>query len=72
MTLRLAGTTAEVRAVVAWAVERGWRCDRTASGHIRLRRPGSPIIVAGSGKGDWRAARNLRSAIARAERAIGS
>lgn len=56
-----------LRPTVADAVGRGWVLDRT-SRHLRLTLPGRRQVIFGSTPSEYRALRNLRGDLKRAER----
>lgn len=60
----------ETRALIAWAVGRGWTLDPrpTGSGHRRLTRPGHRMVIIPSTPSDHRSLKNSKAQILRAER----
>lgn len=50
-----------------YAKAHGWQISRTNGGHLRLTKPGRPIIHTSSTPSDWRAVRNAVSMLARAD-----
>lgn len=50
------------------ARERGWRCERTRAGHVRMRHPCGALVFSGTTPSDARALRNLAADLARVER----
>ncbi|SFC76868.1 hypothetical protein SAMN05216577_11098 [Pseudomonas citronellolis] len=51
-----------------YAARFGWKISRTNGGHLRLTKPGRPIIHTSSTPSDWRAVRNALAMLARADR----
>ncbi|MFV9655878.1 type II toxin-antitoxin system HicA family toxin [Pseudomonas sp. NY15366] len=50
-----------------YAQAHGWQITRTNGGHLRLTKPGRPIVHTSSTPSDWRAVRNAVSMLARAD-----
>ncbi len=50
-----------------YAQAHGWQITRTNGGHLRLTKPGRPIIHTSSTPSDWRAVRNAVYMLARAD-----
>lgn len=50
-----------------YAKAHGWQITKTNGGHLRLTKPGRPIIHTSSTPIDWRAVRNAVSMLARAD-----
>ena len=61
-----------LRRLIEAARERGWAVSRTASGHLRMRHPGSTLVLAGGTPSDTGAVRNATADLKRAERRISS
>lgn len=68
MTLPLTAVHKTLRATVADAVARGWVLHRTKR-HLRLRKPGCGSVTFPATPSDYRAVKNLRGDLRRAERA---
>jgi hypothetical protein len=54
--------------LLAEAQQRGWTPHWTASGHVKLKRPGHRTLVMGSTPSDGRGLRNMKALIRREER----
>ncbi|AEB58183.1 hypothetical protein [Ectopseudomonas mendocina] len=50
-----------------YAQAHGWQITRTNGGHLRLTKPGRPIVHTSSTPSDWRAVRNAVAMLARAD-----
>lgn len=50
-----------------YAKQHGWLIAKTNGGHLRLTKPGRPIVHTSSTPSDWRAVRNAVSMLARAD-----
>lgn len=50
-----------------YAKAHGWQITKTNGGHLRLTKPGRPIIHTSSTPSDWRAVRNAVAMLARAD-----
>jgi hypothetical protein len=50
-----------------YAKAHGWQITKTNGGHLRLTKPGRPIVHTSSTPSDWRAVRNAVSMLARAD-----
>ena len=50
-----------------YAKAHGWLIAKTNGGHLRLTKPGRPIIHTSSTPSDWRAVRNAVAMLARAD-----
>nr|WP_024310255.1 hypothetical protein [Pseudomonas sp. P818] len=51
----------------SYAKAHGWQIAKTNGGHLRLTKPGRPIVHTSSTPSDWRAVRNAVSTLARAD-----
>lgn len=54
--------------LVAYALAEGWNVVRTAGGHLKFTKPGLPPIFTSSMAGDYRAGRNAKAQLLRAQR----
>ncbi len=50
-----------------YAKAHGWQIAKINGGHLRLTKPGRPIVHTSSTPSDWRAVRNAVSMLARAD-----
>jgi hypothetical protein len=57
------------REVSRLAAEHGYKVNRSKSGHLRLTKPGRPMLFTSCTSSDWRAMENLRHKILRNEKA---
>jgi hypothetical protein len=54
--------------IIRWANERGWSVELTNGSHLKFIKPGKPIIFGSSTPGDWRAIKNVKAKMERADR----
>lgn len=57
---------------IEWVSKRGWTVARTNRGHLRLTRPGMPMIFGSGTPSDHRSIKNMRAKVKRVERATKS
>lgn len=57
-----------LRALIEFALGEGWSVVRTPGGHLKFSKPGCTPIYASSTAGDYRADRNARAQLRRADR----
>lgn len=53
--------------LVSYAHNHGWNITFTRGGHLRLHKPGKPVIYTSRTPSDWRAVRNAVAMLARAD-----
>ncbi|MDF3935320.1 type II toxin-antitoxin system HicA family toxin [Pseudomonas citronellolis] len=63
-------TGKRLQALFLYAAQFGWTISRTNGGHLRLSKPGRPLIHTSSTPSDWRAVRNALAMLARADRHV--
>ena len=61
-------TNRDLRRIVRDAEARGWTCDLTRKGHLKLRHPSGAIVIAAWSPSDHRALKNLEARLRRVER----
>ncbi|HBN7625128.1 TPA: type II toxin-antitoxin system HicA family toxin [Pseudomonas aeruginosa] len=57
-----------LRALIEFALGEGWRVVRTSGGHLKFTKPGCASIYTSSTASDYRADRNARAQLRRADR----
>lgn len=57
--------------LIEYALREGWDVTRTPGGHLKFTKPGLPPIFTSSTAGDYRAGRNARAQLRRANRDTG-
>lgn len=62
--------TSEMKPVLIEALTHGWVATITGSGHVKLQHPQHGIVFISCRTSDWRAVRNLKKQIQRAERGL--
>ncbi|WP_230414001.1 type II toxin-antitoxin system HicA family toxin [Collimonas silvisoli] len=53
--------------LIEYALREGWDVSRTSGGHLRFLKPGLPPIYTSSTASDYRAVRNARAMLQRAQ-----
>ncbi|PUA41376.1 hypothetical protein C5U62_32140 [Pseudomonas protegens] len=68
MPSTLHGIKVRTRQLINFALDNGWQVSRTPGGHLKFTKPGHKPIFISSTPSDYRADRNARANLRRADR----